>query len=232
MLTGAGHTREPEHLDRIAGQGLVDPLAEMVDHGPHAARLGAREQRVADPERASLHEHGDDGAAAGIEARLDHDSGCLGVGVRLEFLELGHDEQRVEQVVETGAGLGRDVYELGLAAPIGRLEPALGHLGADTRRVGALLVDLVDGDDDRNVGRLGVIDRLVGLRAGAVVGGDHDHGDVGHTRAAGTHRGERLVARGVEEGDQVIVVLDLVGADVLGDAAGLALGHVGLADRV
>ena len=50
--------------------------------------------------------------------------------------------------------------------------------------------------------------------------------------AAGTHGGERLVARGVEEGDGLAVVVDLVGADVLGDAAGLAGGDVGLADRV
>ena len=30
----------------------------------------------------------------------------------------------------------------------------------------------------------------------------------------------------------LVVVVDLVGADVLGDAAGLARGHLGLADRV
>ena len=43
----------------------------------------------------------------------------------------------------------------------------------------ALLVDLVDGDDDRHVGRPRVVDRLVGLRLHAVVGGDDDHRDVG-----------------------------------------------------
>src|SRR3712207_7185068 len=51
-------------------------------------------------------------------------------------------------------------------------------------------------------------------------------------RPAGAHGGERLVARRVEEGDQVAVVGGLVGADVLGDAAGLARGHLRLADRV
>ena len=50
--------------------------------------------------------------------------------------------------------------------------------------------------------------------------------------AAGAHGGERLVARGVEEGDRPAVVVDLVGADVLGDAAGLALGDLGLAHGV
>src|SRR3712207_1007442 len=60
--------------------------------------------------------------------------------------------------------------------------------------------------------------------------------DVGHLRAAGTHRGERLVTRGVDEGDRPVLAVelrdDLVGADVLGDAAGLARHHVGVADGV
>ena len=77
-----------------------------------------------------------------------------------------------------------------------------------------------------------MVDRLDGLRHDAVVGGDDDDGDVGDLGAAGAHGGEGLVARGVEEGDPLAVVRDLVGADVLGDAAGLAGGDLGLADRV
>ena len=84
--------------------------------------------------------------------------------------------------------------------------------------------------------RLGVVDRLHRLRHHAVVGRDHDHRDVRGLRAAGTHGGERLVTRGVDEGDRPLVALQLgdhlVGADVLGDAAGLALADVGVADRV
>src|SRR6185436_18958332 len=48
----------------------------------------------------------------------------------------------------------------------------------------------------------------------------------------GAHGRERLVARRVEEGDRAAVVADLVGADVLRDAAGLALDDVRLADGV
>ena len=50
-------------------------------------------------------------------------------------------------------------------------------------------------------GRPGVVDRLDRLRHHAVVGRHHDHRDVGDLGAAGAHRGERLVARRVEEGD-------------------------------
>ena len=93
-------------------------------------------------------------------------------------------------------------------------------------------VDLVDGDDDRHVGGARVRDRLERLRHHAVVGRDDQHRDVGHLGAAGAHGGERLVARRVEEGDLPAVDLGLVGADVLGDPAGLGLDDRGLADRV
>ena len=107
---------------------------------------------------------------------------------------------------------------------------------ADLRRVGALLVDLVDRHHDRHVGGLRVVDRLHRLRHHAVVGCDHQDRDVGGLGAAGTHGGERLVTRGVDEGDRplrpVEVDADLVGADVLGDAAGLLLADVRLTDGV
>ena len=121
---------------------------------------------------------------------------------------------------------GGDVDEHRVAAVLLGDQPVLGELLAHLGRVGVLLVDLVDRDDDRHVGRLGVVERLDRLRHHAVVGRDHQHHDVGGRRTTGTHGGERLVTRGVDEGDRPVLalVLDvhLVGADVLGDAAGLA----------
>src|SRR5690606_18507693 len=95
---------------------------------------------------------------------------------------------------------------------------------------------LVDRDDDRDPRRGGVVDRLGGLRLDAVVRGDHQHHQVGGVGTAGAHGGERLVTRGVDEGDLAVLAvdlgLDLVGADVLGDASGLAALHVGVPDGV
>ena len=70
------------------------------------------------------------------------------------------------------------------------------------------------------------------LRHDAVVGGDHEHRDIGRLRAAGAHGRERLVAGRVDEGDLLAVLLDLVGADMLGDAARLGRDDVRLADRI
>ena len=232
VLAGLGDPVEAEHLDRIARVGLLDALAGEVVERADAAPVGARDERVADAQRAALDEDRHDRAAARVELGLDDDAGGRRGRVGLELLELGDDLQRVEQVLEADLRLRRHVDELRLAAPLDGLQPARGHLGAHAGRVRALLVDLVDRDDDRHVGGLRVVDRLVGLRLDAVVGGHDDDGDVRHAGAAGAHRGEGLVAGRVEERHELAVVVHLVGADVLRDAAGLAGDDLRRADRV
>ena len=102
--------------------------------------------------------------------------------------------------------------------------------------IGAFLVDLVHRDHDRYVRSQCVVQRLDRLRHHTVVGRHHQNGDVGRLRTTGTHGGERLVTRGVDEGDLALVAVDLgrhlVRTDGLRDATGLPCDDVGLADRV
>ncbi len=81
-----------------------------------------------------------------------------------------------------------------------------------------------------------MVERLDRLRLDAVVGGDHQHHDVGHLRTSGTHGGERLVTRGVDKGDLSLFPVDLgpdlIGPDVLGDTTGLTTDDVRRPDRV
>ncbi len=108
----------------------------------------------------------------------------------------------------------------------------LAELLLEPIHVGLGLVDLVDDDDDGDAGGLGVGDGLDGLGHHPVVGGHHDGGDIGDLGAAGAHGGERGVAGRVDERHELAVVLHLVGADMLRDAAGLAGRNGGVADRV
>ena len=108
----------------------------------------------------------------------------------------------------------------------------LGELLEHPVRIGLLTVDLVDRHHDGHVGGLGVVDGLDRLGHHPVVGRHHQDHDVGHLGPPGPHGGERLVARGVDEGDRMAVPVDLIGPDVLGDPAGLAGHHVGRADPV
>ena len=78
-----------------------------------------------------------------------------------------------------------------------------------------------------------MIDGLDRLRHDAVVGGHHQHHDIGDVGTARTHLGKGRVARRVEKRDFLLVLGgDLVGTDMLGDAARLAARDIGLAQGI
>ena len=77
-----------------------------------------------------------------------------------------------------------------------------------------------------------MFDRLTGLRHHAVIGGHHQDDDVGGLGTARPHGREGLVTRGVEERDHAASCLHMVGANMLGDAAGLTRGHLGAANVI
>ncbi len=102
-----GHLGEAEDDGRRRWAGLGDPLAAAVLQGADAAVRVADDDDVADLERAGLDEHRGHRAAALVQLRLDDgaDGGALGVG--LELLDVGDDQDRVEQVVDAGARRAR-----------------------------------------------------------------------------------------------------------------------------
>ena len=165
-------------------------------------QAGAGDERVADLERAALHEHGGHRAAADVEVRLEHHAARRG---RRGWPRGPRRRRRASRVSSRSSMPSpverRHLDHLGVAAPVLRDEALLGELLHHPVGVGLLAVDLVDGDDDRHLGRLGVVERLDRLGHHAVVGRHHQHDDVGGLGAAGPHGGERLVARGVDEGD-------------------------------
>jgi hypothetical protein len=164
--------------------------------------------------------------------RLDHDARRRGARIGLQLLQLGGQHDHLEQVVEPLPGLCGDVAEDRLAAPVLGRDPLGGELIADPVGLGVGLVDLVDRDQDRHVGRPRVVDRLDRLRHHPVVRRHHDHREVGDLGAAGAHRRERLMSGSVKEGDQLAVLVHLIRAYVLGDASRLTGDHLGLADGV
>ncbi len=209
----------------------------LVEHRPDTAERLAGDDRVPDPQRSALDEDGGHRAAAAVQPAFDRHALGLDVGRGTHVQRrVGGEDDRLEQPVDVGAVAGGDVDEHGVTAVLLGDQPVLGELPAYLLRVRPLLVDLVDGDDDGHVGGLGVVERLDRLRLDTVVGGDHQHHDVGHLRTTGTHRGERLMTRGVNEGDLPLFAVDLrpdlVGPDVLGDPTGLAADDVRLPDRV
>ena len=184
-------------------------------------------------QRALLHQHRRHRATAAVQPALDDRAlgGAVWVGLQVE--QLGLQDDGLFQLVEAGALGGADLHVLRVAAHFLHHDLVAEQFLAHAGRVGVRLVHLVDGHDDRRARRLGVTDRLDRLRHHAVIGGHHQHHDVGHRCTARAHGGECLVARRVDEGDLVARRhLHLVGANVLGDPAGLAAYHIGRPQRV
>ncbi len=237
LVTGAGHGGQTEHQHRTRRSGMLDLLAVLVEHGSHPAVRLPGDDRIARTEHPALDQHCRDRAAALVEVTLNGDAtgGHLRVGLQVQRGVRGQDDG-FEQLVDAHALQRGDVDEHGVAAVLLGHEVVLGQLLADLVRVRPFLIHLVDRDHDRDLGRLRMVQRLDGLRHHTVVGGDDKDRDVRHLRTTGTHGGERLVTRSVDEGDRAVfvVVIDvhLVGTDVLGDTTGLAADHVGVADGV
>ena len=232
MSPACGHLGQPEDHHGRSRAGLRHPLALVVLERTDAAERLAHDDDVADLERAGLHERGRDRTAALVELRFDDRADGRSLRVRLELLEVRDEQQDLDQLVEPDARLRRHRHERHVAAELLDDDASLGQLGLHPVGVRIRLVDLVEGDDDRDLRRLGVADGLEGLGHDAVIGGHDDDRDVRDAGAAGAHRGERLVARRVQEHDALAVLDDLARADVLGDAAALAGRHLGRPDRV
>ena len=198
---GSGSAGRPRISTGVDGPALLQPLAVVVDEGADLARHRARHDGVADAQGAVLDEDGGHGAAALVEPRLEHGADGRLLGVGLQLLQVGHQQQHLEELLEVLLLLGRDVHEDGGAAPFLGHQPAVGELLLDAVGLGVRLVDLVHRHHDGHAGRLGVVHGLDRLRHHAVVGGHHQDDDVRDLGPAGAHEGEGLVAGGVEEDD-------------------------------
>ena len=222
-----------EHLHRDRRTRALHGLAALVEQGAHATRVHAADEVVADAERAVLHEHRRDRTLPRIELRLDDRAARAAVGIRLEVENLGLEQNLLEQLWHAGPLLRRDRRVERRSAELLEHDAVLEQLLLHLRHVRRGQVDLVDRDDHRHARVPGVRDRLDRLRHHLVIRGDDEDDDVGHLRPARAHGRECLVARRVEEGDGLAVrERDVVGADVLRDAAGLAGHDVGLADVI
>ena len=163
---------------------------------------------------------------------FEHGARRVPGGIRLEVADLGDEKNHLQQELEVLLLLRRHLDHDGLATPCFWREAEVGKLLLHPLGIRIGLVDLVDRDEDRHAGRLGVVDGLLRLWHDAIVGRDNQDDDVGDTGAARAHHRERFVTGSIQEDDVAVVHLDGVSADVLGDAACLAFGDARRTDRI
>ena len=138
----------------------------------------------------------------------------------------------LEQLVDALARARRDVDEHHVAAPFLGDHVLLAEIVAHAVGIRVVLVDLVDRDDDRHFAARAcwIASIVCGMTPSSAATTRITMSVT--LRAAGTHRREGGVARRVDERDEALRRLHLVGADVLRDAARLARRHLRAADVV
>ena len=119
----------------------------------------AADDDVADAQRAFAHQHRR-GRAAGFEAGFDDVALGAAVGIGLQLQQVGLEQNHFDQLVHALLGQRGNIHENRVAAPIVRHQALVLQLLADLQRVRVRMVDLVDGDEDRDFGRLGVAQAL------------------------------------------------------------------------
>ena len=231
-IAGGGHFSQAGDLHRGGRTGGFDLNALIVAHGTHTANGGTSNQTVTLVQGAVLNQQGSNGALALIQAGFHNGTLGAAVGVGFQLHDLCFQDNAFQQILDACASSGRHGDAGSFAAPVFGHDLVLGQLFLHALRVSRRLIHLVDGNDQLDVGSLGVVDGLDGLGHDAVIGSNDQNRDIGHIRAAGTHGGKGFVARRIQEGNGAAVDIDLVSADGLGNAAGFACGNVSGTDAV
>ncbi|MEJ2582313.1 MAG: hypothetical protein P8127_11890 [Acidobacteriota bacterium] len=232
-VSGRRNVLETGDLHGMRRSARIDPLPGVVGDCTDTSPGGSAEEVISYVEAPLLDQHGRDDAASLLLAGFEDDTPGHSFGHRLQVLELGDQQDHVQQVVEALVLLRRDVYRGNLSSPRLDQDIVLGQLLFHAVGVGVRFVDLVDCYDQRHVGGPRVGDRLLRLRHDAVICGHHQDHDVGHLGASRAHLGECLVTRCVNEDDRSSVGrVDTRCPDVLGDAASFLLGDATRPDGV
>ena len=103
-VAGLRDLGQAEDDDGAGRAGLLDALAAVVLERADATERLADDDDVADLERAGLDERGRDRAAALVHLRLDDRADRRAIGVGLELLQVGDEQDHLDQLVEALRG--------------------------------------------------------------------------------------------------------------------------------
>ena len=138
-LEGVAHFGQRIQAQHFGGHGrfgFAQRLAAIVEHGAHLAEYRAADEIIAHMQRSVAHQHGGHGAAPAIELRFEHRADGRAIGIGLEVLQVGHQQNHFQQQIEIGLGPGGNGNHHDIAAPILRQQTTIGQLLLDALGLG------------------------------------------------------------------------------------------------
>jgi len=136
--------------------GFLHLPSSVVQQGANLTEDVTNHEIVANAQGSALHQDGGHRAPPLLEMGVDDRARRQLGRIRLEVLKVGNQQDHLEQLRQTRLLLGRHRHHDRLSTPFLGDESLFGQALLDPVRIRSFLVDLVDGDDDRDLGGLGV----------------------------------------------------------------------------
>src|SRR6202040_4283110 len=121
-VAGGRHVGQASHDGRRRGTCVLHLATAVIEQGPNLAEDETDDEVVYDVQRAALHQHGGDGATTYLEAGGNYGNGAHLGRVHLEVLQVGDQQDHLEQFRNPGLLLGGHGNHDGLATPVLRDE--------------------------------------------------------------------------------------------------------------
>ena len=237
IVAGARNPIQTLHLNGSGRTCFFHIITVFIHHAPHPTIGVTSNNGITNPQRATLHNDGRHGTTTTIQVGFD--SHTLSIHVRVSpqiQRSIGGQQDGLQQPIHIDVLLSRNIDKHGVTTIFFWHQTILGQLATDLLRGRAGLINLIDRNHDRHVGSLGMVDGFHGLRHHTIVGGNHQHRNVGGFCTTSTHGGKCLVTRGIQESNLTFCVvnvhLHLICANTLSDATGLAGTNIGFTDGV
>ena len=236
-VTSARNARETLYLDWTRRCCGVDGLTVFINHGTYTAIGSTGNNGVTYTKSSRFNQDGCYSTASLIQTCFNGNTASILVGVCTQVqTSICSQQYGIKQISNTLTAHCRDVNEHHIATVFFGNQVVFGQLLTYLARVGFRLINLVDGNNNRHVGSLSMVQGLNGLRHDAIVSCNNQDCDVGYLSTTSTHRREGFVTWGVNEGDQAIgtfvVRVNLVGTNVLGNTTRFSGNDVCFADCI
>src|SRR5262249_49238526 len=135
IVTCVGRALEAEDFDRGRRWRRFRGAPAIIKHRAHFSENRAADEEVAGVQRAVLNQDRRDRTAALVDARFQYSADSRRVRIRLELTQIGDEQQRLEELVDTGLILRRDFDQFGVAAPLRGQQTKVSELTLDALRL-------------------------------------------------------------------------------------------------
>ena len=227
MIPCFRHRIHPQNFYRHRWFRILQTASLFIGHGTNTAPALPCQNTVTYVKCTIVYQDIHDRTSALIQLSFDNYAVGFTVRVGFQFFHFRYQQDVFQQVIEPDSLLSGNRNHNDIAAPVFGNKAFAGQFFLNVFRVGAWLINLVNSYHNRNLCRLRMVDSFHSLRHNAIISRYNDDRNIGNLRTAGSHSGKRFVARGIQEGNLLVLIANLISTDSLSNSARFMKGYIG-----